>query len=200
MPKGTVKGCDGIVRENSLSPRSGVFHPHRKVRKHRSPKLVIHDLKAEARFYKARLIGLAAAQSFVPSLPKGRTLQKRNVSEYNTYNRKPHRHSSHTNRVRKCGFVDEGFAPFTAHALRVCFCQPFDGAGMPTCPTATGTFMAGETVRSEGKYHADHSTKDVECSLPNARVVSSGRRSEGGDARRTKGNATRLIIDRARTK
>lgn len=180
-PKGPLKGCDGVVRENSLTPRSGVFFPHGKDKAHRSVKLAVHDLKAEAKFYKARFITLAAAHSFAPSMPKGKTLQKRHIHNYNTYARKPRVHDGDH---RKGGYKQEVLALLAAHALRVCFCQPYDGAGMPTRATAAGACMAGESSSTSGKPKVDLATKDAERSLPNARVVSGGRRSEGGYTKR----------------
>ncbi|KAF2626174.1 hypothetical protein BU25DRAFT_422746 [Macroventuria anomochaeta] len=180
-PKGPLKGCDGIVRENSLTPRSGIFYPHGKDRAHRSTRLIMHNLKAEAKFYKARFLALAAAQSFAPSIPKGRTLQKRHVHSYNTYARNPHTGKTTT---QKGGYREDVLGPLAAHALRVCFCQPYDGAGESTRATAAGACMAGEPLPAKGKLKADQDVKDVERSLPNARVVGSGRRSEGGDRKR----------------
>ena len=179
---GPVKGCDGVVRENSLTPRSGIFCPHGNDRAHRSIKLMMHDLRAEAKFYTARFLALAAAQCFAPSIPKGRTLQKRHVHNYNTYARKPHTSEMV---ARKGRYREEVVGSLAAHALRVCFCQPYDGAGKRTRATAAGACMAGGASPANGKSKGDEDAKDGEGSLPNARVVGSGRRSEGGDAKRT---------------
>lgn len=184
-PKGPVKGCDGVVRENSLTPRSGVFHPHGKDRVHRSAKLVMHDLKAEAKFYTTRFIALAAAQSFAPSVPKGRTLEKRHVHNYNTYASKPHHCSSGTAEARKGGYKEDFLGPLAAHALRVCFCQPYDGAGKPTHATTAGACLAGEPFSAKGRLTVDRDAKDADRPLPNARVVDNGRCCEGQDAKRT---------------
>lgn len=175
-PKGSVRGCDGIVRENSLTPRSGVFFPHGKDNVHRSVKLAMDDLKAEAKFYKARFTTLAAAHSFAPSIPKGKTLQKRHIHSYNTYARKPHMHGGEG---RKDGFRQDILGPLAAHVLRVCFCQPDDGAGRPTRAAAIGACRAGEPFSTSGKSRVDQHTMDAEHSLPNARVVACGRHSEG---------------------
>ena len=187
-PSGPVKGCDGIVRENSVTPCSGVFHPNGKDKIHRSTRLTMHDLKAEAKFYKARFFAQAAAQSFIPSIHKGRTLQKRHVHNYNTYARK-----SHVNNVsaHKGAHRGDVLAPFAAHALRVCFCQPYDDAERPTRGTAASTCLAGGLFSESARAHADQGAKDAERSLPNARVVGSGGRSEGGDTRRATRRGTR---------
>ncbi|KAF1931462.1 uncharacterized protein M421DRAFT_2949 [Didymella exigua CBS 183.55] len=180
-PKGPVKGCDGMVRENSLTPRSGVFFPHGKDKVHRSVKLAMHDLKVEVKFYKARFITLAAAHSFAPSIPKGRALQKRHIHNYNTYSKKPHIQSGES---RKGGYRQDVLRPLAAHALRVCFCQPCDGAGRPTCATAVGACMTSKGFSTSGKPMVDQHTKDAERSLPNARIVGGGRCSEGGHTKR----------------
>ncbi|KAF3050314.1 hypothetical protein E8E11_000429 [Didymella keratinophila] len=180
-PKGPIKGCDGVVRENSLTPRSGVFFPHGKDKVPRSGRLAVHDLKAEAKFYKARLITFAAAHSFAPSIPKGKTLQKQHIHNYNTYTRKP---NIHDDDHRRGGYRQDVLGPLAAHVLRVCFCQPYDGAGVPTRATAAGACLAGEPYSMSGKLKVDRSTKGAERSLPNARVIGSGRHSEGGDTKR----------------
>lgn len=176
----SVKGCDGVVRENSLTPRSGVFFPHGKDRIHRSSRLAIHDLKTEAKFYKSRLLTLAATQSFVPSIRKGKTLQKRRVHSYNTYAKKPHMTRS---RTRKGGYREEVLGPFAAHTLRVCFCQPYDGESVSTRGINVGACMTGDDFFPDGKPDVDRDMKDVERLLPNARVVGSRRRSEGVESR-----------------
>lgn len=182
-PKGPVKGCDGMVRETSLTPRSGAFFPHGKDKVHRSVKLAVHDLKAEVKFHEARLITLAAAHSFAPSMPKGKTLQKRHIHKYNTYAREPRVHDGN---YQRSGYRQDVLGPLAAHALRVCFCQPDDGAGVPTRATAAGVCTANELFFTTGKPKVDSSAKNAERSLPNARVVSGGRRSEGGDTKRAR--------------
>lgn len=184
IPKGPVKGCGGVVRENSLTPRSGVFNPNGEDRIHRSTKLVLHDLKAEANFYKARFITLAGAHSFAPSLPKGKTLHKRHVHNYETYARKPHTNGAASSEVRKGGYGKEVLGPLAAHALRVCFCQPYDGAGTPTRAITADTCLVGKPAHKNGTVYADQYPKHSERSLPNARVVGSGRGSEGGYKKR----------------
>ncbi|KAF9699960.1 hypothetical protein EKO04_001555 [Ascochyta lentis] len=183
-PKGPVKGCDGVVRENSLTPRSGIFYPHGRERIHRSIKLTMHDLKAEAKFYKARFLALAAAQSFAPSLPKGKVLQKRHVNDYNTYAMKPHAGSTGTTGSRKSRYREDFLGPLVAHALRVCFCQPYDGAGKPTHATAAGACVARDEFLESGKLAVDKHAKDDEQLLPNARFVGSGECNHSGDTKR----------------
>ncbi|KAF3044441.1 hypothetical protein E8E12_010693 [Didymella heteroderae] len=138
--KGSVKGCDGMVRENSLTPRSGVFYPHDKDKVHRPVRLAVHDLKTEVKFYKARFITLAAAHSFTPSMPKGKTLQKRHIRSYSTYDKNPR---VDTGEDRRAGYRQDALGPMAAYALRVCFCQPYDDAGVPTHATTVGACMVG---------------------------------------------------------
>ncbi|UPX15521.1 uncharacterized protein EKO05_0005966 [Ascochyta rabiei] len=183
-PKGPVKGCDGVVRENSLTPRSGIFYPHGKDKIHRSIKMTLHDLKAEINFYKARFVALAATHSFAPSLPKNKNLQRRHVCNYNTYARNSHVNPTSKTGPRKGRSREDVLGPVAAHALRVCFCQPYDGAGKPTHATATGACFARELVSKSSKLNAGQHAKDAEQILPNARIVGSGGRSQGGDAKR----------------
>ncbi|KAJ4991905.1 hypothetical protein SVAN01_02500 [Stagonosporopsis vannaccii] len=180
--KGPVKGCDGIVRDDSLSPRSGVFSPHGIDRDHRSAKLIMHDLKAEAKFYKARFLARAAAQSFAPSIPEGKTTKKHRLHNYNTYDRKSHFTETET---RKGRFVIDALGPFAAHAMRVCFCQPYDGAETSTCASITRAYVSCESLTEDVKSKAGQSSKNAEHLLPNARVVGSNGRSECGDTKRS---------------
>jgi hypothetical protein len=169
-----VKGCDGIVREDSLTPRSGILLPHREGRVQRSSKLAIRDLKTEARFYKSRFLTLAAAHSFVSSMPKGKMLQTQRIDDYNTYAKTPHTVKSQT---QKSGHREDALVPLAAHALRVCFCRPYDSAGTSTRATTAGACMTG-SLSSDSKLDADRGVKDEEHLLPNARVVDSRRHKE----------------------
>jgi hypothetical protein len=169
-----VKGCDGVVRENSLTPRSGILSPPREGRIQRSTKLAIRDLRMEARFYKSRFLDLAAAHSFRPSLPKGKMLQTQRIHDYNTYAKTPHTVKSQT---QKSGHKEDVLVPLSAHALRVCFCRPYDSAGTSTRATTAGACMTG-SLSSDGKLDADRDAKDEEHLLPNARVVDSRRHKE----------------------
>ena len=169
-----VKGCDGVVRENSLTPRSGILSPHREGRIQRSTKLAIRDLKTEARFYKARFLNLAAAHSFKPSMPKGKMLQTQHIHDYNTYAKTPHTVKSQT---RKSGHRGDVLVPLASHAMRVCFCRPYDSAGTSTRATTAGACMTG-SLSLDGELDADRDVKDGEQLLPNARVVDGRRHKE----------------------
>lgn len=180
-PKGPVRGCDGVVREDSLTPRSGVFFSHGKNRVHRSVKVAMHDLKAEVKFYKARFLAMAAAQSFAPSMPKRKTTQKRGLHDYDAYAKKPH--IDHT-KTREGRFGVDTLGPLAAHALRICFCQPYDGAGISTRPTAVRIFVAGEPFAENDNSKGDQPAKDAERLLPRARVIGSSRHGACGDPKR----------------
>ena len=169
-----VKGCDGVVRENSLTPRSGILSPPKECRIQRSTKLAIRDLRTEARFHKSRFLKLAAAHSFMPSLSKEKMLQTHRTHDYNTYAKAPHAVKSQT---QKSGHREDVLVPLSAHALRVCFCRPYDSAGTSTRATTAGACMTG-SLSSGGKLNADRGAKDEEHLLPNARVVDSRRHKE----------------------
>lgn len=166
----SVKGCDGIICEDSLTPRSGICLPHKQARVHRSTRLAVHDLKAEANFYKARLIASVAAHPFVPAMHKGKTLQKRCVHDYNTYARKPHMRAPE---IRRVGYREGVLGLFAAHALRVCFCQPYDGVGPPTRANTVGTHLTGDADSLNSRPCVSSRTKEAEFLLPNARIVNS---------------------------
>ena len=169
-----VKGCDGVVRENSLTPRSGILSPPKECRIQRSTKLAIRDLRTEARFHKSRFLKLAAAHSFMPSLSKEKMLQTHRTHDYNTYAKAPHAVKSQT---QKSGHREDVLVPLSAHALRVCFCRPYDSAGTSTRATTAGACMTG-SLSSDDKLDADRGAKDEEHLLPNSRVVDSRRHKE----------------------
>lgn len=159
-PSPAVKGCDGIVRTDSLSPISGVRHtPHKKTKsssqhkQHRSSRSIARDLRSDANFYKSRFIHRAVQSCSTTSAELSRkrdrsTLHKRHSTRVNPAypparggqpqirptgkgtrptltNNKP---KTKTNSRRD----EEKLGPATGHALRICFCQPYDGAGKQT--------------------------------------------------------------------
>lgn len=182
-PHRPVKGCDGVVREDSLTPRSGIPPKTKQARIHRRTGLTIHDLRAEAKFYKARLIASVASQTSIPAVSKGSMPQKRRVQAYNTYAERPHPRVSET---PKSGYREGVVGPFAAHALRVCFCQPYDGAGTSTRAAAAGVCLTGDAYYPDYKSGLNRRAKEAEYLLPNARVVGSNsrhsRRSRGADS------------------
>lgn len=181
-PNGTVKGCDGVVHEDTFTPRIGVFFPREEDEVHRSLKPVIHDLIAEARFYKARFIARVSAQSLAPTILKRKTAKGRRLYNHSTYAREPHINETRF-RESRCGV--DALGPLTGHLLGVCFCQPHDSAGTSTCIDAARACVTRKSFARNGKSTADQRPKDAERLLPNARVVGSGRHSVCGDTKKT---------------
>ncbi|KAF3006525.1 hypothetical protein E8E13_005368 [Curvularia kusanoi] len=185
-----IKGCDGVVRESSFTPRSGTLPPPGEGRGHYSAKLAMRDVNSEVKFYKSRLLAFAAAHSFLPSMQKGKPLQTQRVHDYNTYAKNPYtvKPSDSKGVYRK-----DVLGPVAAHALRVCFCQPHDGAGTWTRATAVGTCMAG-SQSPDGISGVDRDAKDVERLLPNARVVG----SQGGVDSRSQSRTDSMVSNSPR--
>jgi hypothetical protein len=188
-----VKGCGGIIGPESLVPHTGMHHSHERnnsrphYRRHKSAKSFAEDLKSEARFHRARLI--TAIIRCCKSTEKGRVLRKRQVASRRAaataYTTMPHNRTSeaagtkHRNAKNK---RDVGLlGPLAGHILRICFCQPYDGAGKPTHTVVANPLRIN---RHAGSMH--HKTNketlcsdlDVDAVLPNARVVSSSEKKK----------------------
>jgi hypothetical protein len=157
-----VKGCDGVIRANIPAPISAVRHsPHKRNKsspqhkRHRSTKSLVRDLRGDANFYKSRLIhkavqscSSAAEQSKQRSratLVKNHTLRIDPAYPFARAS-KPHNRTTHalgrsrekpaqlpsTPAALKVNKDTEFLGPLAGHALRICFCQPYDGAGRET--------------------------------------------------------------------
>lgn len=141
-----VKGCGGVVRSSSFSPRSGHAQPHntqyesKALLKHcRSTRSIIRSVKSEANFYASRFVNQILSSSCTPPLPslltRSKLRGKRNATKQGMYAIEPHFHSrivvAHARSSRRANEdVLEGMCgSSTAHMLRVCFCQPYDEAG-----------------------------------------------------------------------
>jgi hypothetical protein len=144
-PTPPVKGCGGIIRARSSALHSGTRHLPLKTTKsrfrhkrRRSKKSVIHDLRSDVSFYKSRYIALATQScAATRNSMKEKTLRKR---QFTTSKRsKPLQHTSNPNQISALRKTTRGprqksvSVPLAGHALRICFCQPYDGAGEPTC-------------------------------------------------------------------
>jgi hypothetical protein len=147
VPTPPVQGCGGVIRTHSFTLRSGTHHsPPKKThvclppKRHRSTRSLVHDLRSDARFYKSRYIALAAqsygagtSQKSKPKPKKKATLHKRQTpidsrsaagnSTSKSYAPAALEHPRHKSAL----------GPLAGHALRICFCQPYDGAGKAAC-------------------------------------------------------------------
>lgn len=167
----SVQGCGGVVRTHSYTLRSGTrnsLHRTNKSRpQHRSTRSLVHDLRSDVSFYKSRYIALAA-RSCSPSKKTKRTvstrntLHKRQVASKGPASARPHHYSTRAapakqkDRAPNCETKTEKSAlgPLAGHALRICFCQPYDGAGEPTNATTctrqhTGTHKKENDLQLE---------------------------------------------------
>ncbi|RMZ74647.1 hypothetical protein GMOD_00003713 [Pyrenophora seminiperda CCB06] len=202
VPAPPVKGCDGMMRSESLALyRARYSYTKTRLRQHygscRSVASFGEDLKHEVRVHKARLITAIIASCTTTG--KGRVHRQRIAADRRAaataYVSMPCENTNETEdagekgtRKRNVpGKRDIGlFGPLAAHALRVCFCQPFDGAGKPTHAVAAESLCANShtiSMRDPSKKERLHTcVGDVEVDpvLPNARVVISteGKQSE----------------------
>ncbi|KAH7093052.1 hypothetical protein FB567DRAFT_487154 [Paraphoma chrysanthemicola] len=161
-----VKGCGGVVRSHSISPRSHTRHFHHQKfkvnsehKRRRSTRSALHDLKGDVSFYKSRYIALAARYgSTSPQKSKAhverRTLYKRHttgVKERPTAHAHTQRgpseprarhaaklgtktRTTHDKKTNACSKIS-----LPGHALRICYCQPYDGAEKLTPRVASCT-------------------------------------------------------------
>jgi hypothetical protein len=154
----SVKGCDGVIRTSSFTLRSGTRrsplkkkNPDAQQNGHQSTKSLLHDIRGEVSFYKSRYIALAA-QSCGPThkstCKKGATLHKRRTREPRTS--KPHSSTSDKNTRMQRTFEKSVLGPLVGHALRVCFCQPYDGAGTPG-PSCTTQHESGAAKKEASR-------------------------------------------------
>ncbi|EUC49119.1 hypothetical protein COCMIDRAFT_85450 [Bipolaris oryzae ATCC 44560] len=194
-----VKGCDGIVRTGTLPVNTqthqsyGMTKPRHEYRRDRSVRLFKDDARLKARSRRARLMTVMSTTT-----AKGRNLGKQD--EVTIYASMPHKRkrisvatsdrkrlpSRHVRREGKTGLV----GPVAGHVLRICFCQPYDGASKPTHDVATKTFcikshaseMHGNS-KKETLPIAATETHIVDAVLPNARVVTGVNRTINTDHR-----------------
>jgi len=220
IPTAVVKGCGGIVKSPSFTPRSGTRHQHAQSRSgsyrrhHRSTRSLIDDLRFEVNFIKAGLITTASTACNPPR--KGRTLRKRHMDDKKTAKYTSTRQTGHTgSSTRNRLLVEEkkgrvpgpshehdhrALGPLAGQALRICFCQPYDGAGEPehmviadsSCISASRTASHG----SDKISRAQEIGQEAESELPNARIVG---RKTGPKDRSQNNSAIRRASGRIRT-
>jgi hypothetical protein len=212
VPAPAVKGCGGIMGTESLFPLNGMRHSHEGTksrphyRRHRSIRSFAEDFRYEARFHRARLI--TAIIKSCTSTGKGRVLRKQQVASRRAvataYTTMPHNraseavgkkrmHKRHTKNKRDVGLL----GPLAAHMLRICFCQPYDGAGKPTHAVAADTLRINRHAGSmhdrtkKESLHSHVKVLDMDAVLPNARVVSGSERKQSSMRKRTTSGTAR---------
>jgi hypothetical protein len=170
-PAPSVQGCGGIIRSDSLTLRSRTRDsPHRTNKsssQHRSTRSLVHDLRSDASFYTARYIALAA-RSCTSSIKTKRAVGNRNTLHRRQVpaSARPHHHATRAATAEQKDWAPNRdtkteksvMGPLAGHALRICFCQPYDGAGKPTRMKATlcrrqhkGTHKKESDLRGEDK-------------------------------------------------
>lgn len=149
-----VKGCGGVVRPRSSPPHTGITHPSHKTttprsqHRCRSTRSLIHDLRSDASFYKSRYIALACSPA--PRRRDNRkTLHKRPVTKGPASALRPKLNSTRavaTEQKRRAAPIHKHekivLGPRAGHVLRICFCQPYDGAG-------TSSMFAGHKKKED---------------------------------------------------
>lgn len=218
-----VQGCGGVVQSPSFVAREGPPYQLKKIglnsdhKQHQSSRAFVDDLKFEAKFHRARVINAVSTSCL--SFRAGRKPRKR----FNTTDSKPnipythvYHDSSQTQAKSTSSSVrlnhirihthptqqdDSVLGPITGHTLRICFCQPYDGAGKPTRAIAAdaSSCMTKHIASVLGWHETSNvcrNVRDADGELPNARVVS-GRNgctkkeqaSDGGKHNRTRSDS-----------
>jgi hypothetical protein len=178
-PAPSEQGCGGAIRSDSLTLRSRTRNSPHKANKsssqHKSIRALVQDLKSDASFYKSRYIALAAL-SCSPSKNSRKTVGKRNTlhkrqvpasarpQHYSTRAATAEQKDRASNRDTKT--EKSVLGPLAGHALRICFCQPYDGAGERTRPTATTCTRQHTGTHKKEK---DHQIKEEDIARPVSR-------------------------------
>jgi len=155
-PTPPVKGCGGVVRPwSSPPPHTGIIHPPHKTttprsqHRYRSTQSLIHDLRSDASFYKSRYIALACSPN-PRRRDKRKTLHKRPVTKGPASALRPKLDSTRAvateQKHRAAPQQRCVLGPRAGHVLRICFCQPYDGAGKST---RVGSMFAGHKNKDD---------------------------------------------------
>jgi hypothetical protein len=167
-----VPGCDGVVREGNLVPPSGVLQSPQKHSKIGSSIscLCIGDENRLA-FHTSSLLGSKGLSRPRTGYISGRKLRKKG-------NKLKKRQDP-----RSCTVLEQAtIGPIAGHALRVCFCQPYDGVGSLPGELGCGGVATTQLGGFRDETHA--SPTRVRESTPNARIVAEGNGKGRGRARR----------------
>ncbi|CAN9102299.1 unnamed protein product [Alternaria alternata] len=205
----TFYGISTSMLTEGLAPHTKPRHSYEKnkprpqYKRRKSARSFAEDLRHEARFQRARLI--TAILASCTSSGKGWVICKRKASSRRaaatasvsiprnrtggnvTGARTKRIDSRETTNKRDIGVL----GPLAGHTLRICFCQPFDGAGKSTHTAATENTCIGKSdhtrnMQSRSKKESPRTdTKEVEVDavLPIARVVSGTERKMGNNVR-----------------
>ncbi|KAF2642692.1 hypothetical protein P280DRAFT_271782 [Massarina eburnea CBS 473.64] len=156
-PGSAIKGCGGVIRRASLTPRSGTpfAKPSSKQKLDKSERSMSCMTLGEAS--KSRFNILSSWPS--PSLKgKGNTLKKRERNEMPC--------SQHHPRTHRRGESGVSVGSAAGHAMRVLFCQPYDGAGTSSADTGCGRIPIDDHC---SEVEARRKVRD--SATPNVRIV-----------------------------
>ncbi|OAG12292.1 uncharacterized protein CC84DRAFT_98854 [Paraphaeosphaeria sporulosa] len=166
-----VLGCGGMVQPANLDPHSGVLqHPPKRSRIGQSMsclrvrdrnRLAINTWSSLASNSSRERRGRTPAKKI---RKKGKILQTRRVPHIDTVPDK------------------DVIGPAAGHALRVCFCQPYDGVDRQT--TGVGCGGAAASQLGEDLNESCASPTGLHESTPNARIVAKANSKGKGRARR----------------
>lgn len=205
-PGPAVKGCDGIVQTSTLPAYSQTHRSYEKTktrpqyRRHGSERSSRQDIRLEVRSRQARMITAITARCTTTG--KGKLLGKQNTATKHaslphkgmyagaaTTTTRNHLHTRHARRRHNTVLL----GPVAGHVLRVCFCQPYDGAGKPTHDVFAKTFCMGgyasdmhEKPNKESLPINEAEGAVVDAVLPNARVVTGVKRKITSTRKRTR--------------
>jgi hypothetical protein len=189
-PTTPMTGCGGVIRTHSTYPRSRTLsspynqtHSSLQPRHHRSTHSLLHNIRSDMSFYKSRYIALAT-QSRTMCLEKKypRTTLAKRQKGYNKETAYTH-YTSTSHKLAQEPRARSILGPFAGYTMRICFCQPYDGAGKAArahAPVAGRDFHAED----EGVARLVRQDKGVTCR-------SGAGRSAGGGGRRIKVSAER---------
>ncbi|KAF1911267.1 hypothetical protein BDU57DRAFT_543168 [Ampelomyces quisqualis] len=194
-PTQPVRGCGGIVRTSSLALHRGLRQPpsYKKSKadiqhkQRQSTRSIVRDLGSDVRFYKSRYIALVA-QSCNSSRNKSRkkcirtTLHKRKDASNEAHGPIfPPQQGPQSTQQRDSKSEIAILGPLAGHALRVCFCQPYDGAGKSTRVADASGMGRGASGMHDVRYNKETDLHTEDEGI--ARVVSlvrQNKQSAGG--------------------
>jgi hypothetical protein len=192
-----VRGCGGVVRTPDLGLHRGLRQPpsHKKNKadmqhkQRQSTRSKIRDFASDARFYKSRYIALAAqaceSSQNKSNKKRSRTmLRKRQMASDKVHACVyPPPQGPRSTQKRDDKPEKAILGPLTGHALRICFCQPYDDAGKSTRVADASCMRRG----ASGIY-GTHNDKETDSCIEDegiARLVSP-RRQDKQTARRSR--------------
>jgi hypothetical protein len=137
-----VKGCGGVIKQNSFASRSGVLAASlgANLRSNQSSNCRFNwSYSSSIKHIKPQLSAMAPCTSPSKKSMDKATTPSRGINETTRLAPKPRRHmhgDAHGGKAE--------LGPFAAWALRICFCQPWDGAGANRHMRANGSQCLGD--------------------------------------------------------